>query len=110
MVEVTPESAGASTEFFHEATSQGAQLEPVLGRSLAPEFGLQVPVEHLVGIGFGRVERQVEELDLGLALFEPTPHIGGLVHSQVVHNQEELFALRVAHERGHKADEVLLPY
>ena len=52
------------------------------------QFGLEVPVQVFVRIDFGRVRREIEDFDLVLALGQPSGHELGMMHFQVVENQE----------------------
>jgi hypothetical protein len=66
--------------------------------------GLEVPVQVFVGIDLGRVRREIEDFDLILALGQPGSDEFGMMHFQVVEDQEDFLAA-VGNQPLHEADQ-----
>ena len=80
------------------------ELVPAASGRLAGDGLLQVSVQALVRVELGAVGRQVEDLDLLLALPQPALHRAGPMDGQVVQDQEHL-AVGILDEPPEKADQ-----
>lgn len=62
---------------------------------------LQVIVEVFVGIVFGRIGRQIENLDVVFLSRQPRADFSGVMHSQVVHDEKD-FPVRILCQAFHE--------
>ena len=106
MAEISPHSIRHRCNAFHAH----ARLLKKCGGSRGNRPGayrrLQIPVQVLIGIEFGCIRREVEQLDLIGVLRDPLAHAVGTMHAQVVDDQEHL-ALGVLNQILQEDDEAL---
>ncbi len=86
MTEVDPGPFGKLCQPAHVVDDGALEFMPAAGWRLAGRGVLQT----LVRVELGAVGRQVEDLDLFLALGQPVPHRAGPMEGQVIPDQESL--------------------
>ena len=104
MLEVSGDSGGRLLDAPEVAEGLAVKGRLIRCRDVGVDGALQVAVEVLVGIELGRVGWQEEDLDLRGIRREPAAHLGRLVNTEVVEDQEDL-ALGIARQPTHEDDE-----
>ena len=81
---------------FHEGSCRAPEVMAGALGFLTAQARLQIPVQILVGVGVGRVRRQVEDFDLVSAGSQPFLHGQSVMDAKVVEDQEDLASFGVA--------------
>lgn len=104
MLEVGPDTLGERGDAVHDGVSLLQELRIIAAGRLQAQRGLEVVIQVFVRIGLGRIGWQVEQLDLRGTRLDPGPDELGVMHPQVVDDQEHL-ARRTGDQSLEKLDE-----
>ena len=108
VLEIRLHKLARGTQPVHELLGELAQHRIILDRSRLAQMRLQIPVDPFIRVLLRRIRRQEEQLDASLVewLLQPcTDHLG-MMHPQVVHDQEHLaLGHHVMHQGLHEVDE-----
>jgi hypothetical protein len=96
VLEVAADPVAMGADELHVIVGCGPELGLRADRHLRADGLLEIGVEPLVGVEFGALAGQVEDLDVLLVLGQPGLHGLAVMHAQVVQDQEDLLAPALA--------------
>ena len=110
VLEVAADANGMGSDELHVRVGCGLQLGLGAYWHLRSDGLLEVGIESFIGIEFGAVAGQGEDLDVSLLLGQSRLDGFAVVHAQVVQDEEDLLvpALAVAHQSLQELDESLV--
>ena len=105
MFEISHDPFRCLDQALHES-GRLMQQHLLAGRAIRrAQLSLEVPVQVFVGVDLGRVRREIEDFDLIFPLGQPGSDQFGMMHFQVVEDQEQFLAA-VGDQALHEADEL----